>query len=104
MKINDLSDSGILRLANEASHLYELAGVTSEMGLSQRSNLIFLERSLHELWGLGANSILSWSPFEEGILVLLVPHYAIADYVSAGGTKDNGSAYSETLITELISG
>lgn len=104
MKINDLSDSGILRLANEASHLYELAGVTSEMGLSQRSNLIFLERSLHELWGLGANSILSWSPFEEGILVLLVPHYAIADYVSAGGTKDNGSAYSETFITELISG
>ena len=104
MKINDLSDSGILRLANEASHLYELAGITSEMGLRQRSNLIFLERSLYELWGLGANSILSWSPCEQGMLVLLVPHYAIADYVAAGRSDDFGTRYSESFITELISG
>lgn len=104
MTIKDLSDSGLIRLANEASHLYELAGVTNDMSLAQRSNLIFLERSLHELWGLGANSILSWAPHDDGLLVLHVPHYAIADYVATGKRDDSGIRHAENFITELISG
>ena len=53
------------------------------MGLRQRSNLVHLERCLHEHWSLGQNNILSWAPLDEGILILVVPHYAIAEYTSS---------------------
>ena len=73
------------------------------MGLRQRSNLVHLERSLHQHWSLGQNNILSWAPLDEGILILVVPHYAIAEYTSSqhGSTPPR---VSPAFITELISG
>ncbi len=73
------------------------------MGLRQRSNLVHLERSLHEYWSLGQNNILSWAPLDEGILILVLPHYAIAEYTSQqqGGSPPR---VSPAFITELISG
>lgn len=105
MELDDLSQSGIRRIADYSPYLDQLAGVTSEMGLRQRSNLVHLERCLHEAWSLGQNSILSWCPLDDGILVLVVPHYAIAEYTAASPT-DSGAPQkvSATFITELISG
>src|SRR5687767_4976243 len=60
----DPRDSGIFRLASVGSYL------------------IFLDRCLHERWGLGENVILNWCPAGEGISLLVVPHYAIAGYTS----------------------
>ena len=37
-------------------------------------------RALHRLWGLGRNFVLGWSPMGEQLLLLVVPHYGIADY------------------------
>lgn len=105
MGYDDLSPSGIRRIANYSPYLDQLAGFASEMGLRQRSNLVHLERSLHAAWSLGQNSILSWSPLDDGILVLVVPHYAIAEY-TADTTCDPGKTQrlSAGFITELISG
>ena len=83
MEFDDLSQSGIRRIANYSPYLDQLAGLANEMGLRQRSNLVHLERCLHEEWSLGQNSILSWCPLDDGILVLVVPHYAIAEYTAA---------------------
>jgi hypothetical protein len=105
MEFDDLSQSGIRRVADYSPYLDQLAGLASEMGLKQRSNLVHLERCLNNEWSLGQNSILSWTPTEDGLLILVVPHYAIAEYTAAAS---NGEEYSQNIsarfITELISG
>ncbi len=105
MDLDDLSQSGIRRIANYSPYLDQLAGLASEMGLRQRSNLVHLERCLHDHWSLGQNSILSWAPLDDGLLILVVPHYAIAEYTAAP-TDDPKlpQRVSARFITELISG
>lgn len=103
MDLDDLSQSGIRRIADYSPYLDQLAGLAQEMPLRQRSNLVHLERCLHEHWSLGQNTILSWATLDEGVLILVVPHYAIAEYTA---TPANGkpARVSPTFITELISG
>jgi hypothetical protein len=104
MEYDDLSQSGVRRLVNYSPYLDQLAGLASEMDLRQRSNLVHLERCLHEEWRLGENSILSWSALDDGVLVLVVPHYAIAEYAAAPDTPHLPHRLSPGFITELISG
>ena len=66
----DPRDSGIFRLASVGSYLDALSTITDEMSLKERSNLIFLDRCLHERWGLGENVILNWCPEGDGIALL----------------------------------
>ena len=105
MEYDDLSPSDIRRVANYSPYLDQLAGFANEMVLRQRSNLVHLERCLHDAWALGQNSILSWSPLDDGVLVLVVPHYAIAEYTSAPADDPRlPQRVSARFITELISG
>jgi len=103
MELDDLSQSGIRRIADYSPYLDQLAGLAQEMGLRQRSNLVHLERCLHEHWSLGQNNILSWATLDEGVLILVVPHYAIAEY-TAMPASGKPPRVSPTFITELISG
>jgi hypothetical protein len=103
MELDDLSQSGIRRIADFSPYLDQLAGLAQDMGLRQRSNLVHLERMLHQHWSLGQNNILSWAALDEGILILVVPHYAIAEYTAPRG--DNlPPRVSAQFVTELISG
>jgi hypothetical protein len=103
MELDDLSQSGIRRIADFSPYLDQLAGLAQEMGLRQRSNLVHLERMLHQHWSLGQNNILSWASLDEGILILVVPHYAIAEYTTP--RDDNlPPRVSARFVTELISG
>ena len=103
MELDDLSQSGIRRIADYSPYLDQLAGLAQQMGLRQRSNLSHVESSLRSHWSLGQNSILSWSPLDESIMILVVPHYAIAEYTSPqDGTLP--PKVSPRFITELISG
>lgn len=105
MELDDLSQSSIRRVADYSPYLDQLAGLASEMGLRQRSNLVHLERCLHSEWSLGQNSILSWCPLDDGILILVVPHYAIAEYTAAPASDSTmPQRVSARFITELISG
>jgi len=103
MELDDISQSGIRRLADFSPYLDQLAGLAQEMGLRQRSNLVHLEGCLHQHWSLGQNTILSWAPLDDGLLILVVPHYAIAEYASPQAGS-NSSRVSARFITELISG
>lgn len=105
MEFDDLSQSGIRRISNYSPYLDQLAPYANEMNLRERSNLVHLESCLHSEWSLGQNSILSWCPLDDGILILVVPHYAIAEYTN--GTSSDLRAtqnVSAAFITELISG
>ena len=103
MVLDNLSQSGIRRIADFSPYLDQLAGFAKEMGLRERSNLVQLERELHRHWSLGQNSILSWTPLDEGVLILVVPHYAIAEY-TAPQSGDLPPRVSARFVTELISG
>lgn len=95
------NDSGIFRLASVGSFLDALSSITHEMSLSERSNLIYLDKCLHEQWGLGQNVLLSWCPRDDGIDVLVVPHYAIAGYTA---DSDGDFGVSESFFQSLLSG
>lgn len=103
MDLDKLSQSGIRRIADHSPYLDQLAGHAQQMGLRQRSNLIHLEKCLHSHWSLGQNNILSWAPMDQGVLILVVPHYAVAEYTAprASGLPPR---LSPRFITELISG
>ena len=60
-----------------------LVGLDESLDLQQRGNLIDLDRRLHAHWALGKNCVLGWCPHESGLLLLVVHHYAIADYAIA---------------------
>jgi hypothetical protein len=102
----DPRDSGIFRLASVGSYLDALSTITDEMSLKERSNLIFLDRCLHERWGLGENVILNWCPAGEGISLLVVPHYAIAGYTSQQPDSGRGaqSRPKQEFFQVLLSG
>jgi len=105
MEFDDLSQSGIHRIAGYSPYLDQLAGFASNMALRQRSSLVQLERSLNECWALGQNSILSWTPLDDGLLVLVVPHYAIAEYVAGiPGNGDMSREVSSQFVIKLMSG
>jgi len=105
MELDELSQSGIRRVANYSPYLDQLAGLASEMGLKQRSNLVFLEQCLNQEWSLGQNTILSWAVHDDGMLILVVPHYAIAEYTNMRAESTaNTQRVSARFVTELISG
>jgi DNA-binding transcriptional regulator YdaS (Cro superfamily) len=91
----DPRDSGIFRLASVGSYLDALSTITDEMSLKERSNLIFLDRCLHEHWGLGQNVILNWCAEGDGISLLVIPHYGVAEYSSR--QRDSARVSSSAL-------
>ncbi len=103
MELDELSQSSIRRIADFSPYLDQLAGLAQDMPLRQRSNLVQLESALHQHWSLGQNNILSWAPLDEGVLILVIPHYAISEYTAAR-PEDLPPRVSPRFITELISG
>jgi hypothetical protein len=86
-------------------HIGSLPDLPRDMDLRQRSNLVHLEQRLHREWGLGQNCILSWCVHEAGVLLLVVPHYAVAEYTAAPAAGDPPQwRVSERFIMDLISG
>jgi hypothetical protein len=106
--LTDGHDSGIFRLASVGSYLDALSAITNEMALSDRSNLIFLDKRLHEQWGLGQNVLLSWCAENQGISLLVIPHYAVAEYADdVTAVSEHGEPLvraSEDFFKTLISG
>jgi hypothetical protein len=87
--------------ANSASSGKGTAG-TGSISIVQRGNLKSLEATLRKQWRLGQNIVLCWSDTENGLLVLLVPHYFLGNYSAAGSSEDYNS--NEAFIRGLISG
>lgn len=83
----------------------ELGESAARMDLRQRGSLIDLDRQLHGLWGLGRNLILAWCPHDGGLWLLVVPHYAIADYASGTGVKNAHRLMEEhDFVERLLAG
>ena len=63
--------------------------ITDELSLKERSNLIFLDRCLHEHWGLGENVILNWCPEGDGIALLVIPPIGVVVTLRLSGCPDS---------------
>ena len=98
------ADSGVFRLASVGSYLDALSSITDEMSVSDRTNIIFLDKGLHAVWGLGENVILNWCIEPEGVGLLVVPHYAVADYSDEAKLAGSEQTASEDFFKSLISG
>jgi hypothetical protein len=83
-------------------------GLDEDLDLQQRGNLIDLDKRLHAHWALGKNFILGWCPYDSGLLLLVVHHYAIADYaIAAEGTvRGTGQPSSDphAFIMRMLTG
>jgi hypothetical protein len=83
------------------SYLDTLSSITHEMSLRDRSNLIHLDKCLHAFWGLGENVLLNWCPRDDGIDLIIVPHYSIAGYAEETQSREG---MSESFLRSLLSG
>jgi hypothetical protein len=85
-------------------------GDVDSLGLSERSNLVEFDRQLHGCWGLGKNFVLAWCSHERGVLLLVIPHYAVADYALAthngiaSPNRQTDSLENENFVVGLLSG
>ncbi len=98
-------DGGIHFLESISSR--NIVSSSNDFDLQQRSNLVDLDRHLHAHWNLGRNIVLGWCSHNDDVLLLVVPHYAMAEYASAAqpGQQDNMiPAESQEFIKGLLSG
>ena len=72
------------------------------ISIVQRGNLKTIETTLRKQWRLGQNIVLCWSATDNGILLLLVPHYFLGNFSAAGGEDQRKS--NERYIRELLAG
>jgi hypothetical protein len=72
------------------------------ISIVQRGNLKTLEESLRKQWRLGQNIVLCWSATDNGILLLLVPHYFLGNYSAV--TEGEEAKSNEAFIERLLSG
>lgn len=77
------------------AHLGDSEAELSGMSLRERSALVDVDNRLNEQWRLGQNVLLCWCPEQRGLSVLVVPHYAVAEY--AAGHANPGSESPETV-------
>jgi len=99
-------DSGIFRLASVGSYLDALSSITAEMSLKERSDLIHLDKCLHRLWGLGHNVILCWCLENDGISLVVIPHYVVAELTQRCANPAQAAPFgpSEDFFKALLSG
>jgi hypothetical protein len=72
------------------------------ISIVQRGNLKTIETTLRKQWRLGQNIVLCWSATDNGILLLLVPHYFLGNFSAAGDEQQQSS--NERFIRRLLAG
>ena len=83
------ANTGIPLSYGNGKYLEDSESIFSEMSLRDRSTLIDIDRRLNEQWGLGQNVLLCWCPAPRGLSILVVPHYAVAEYAAGQSAPDD---------------
>ncbi|MEE4661593.1 MAG: hypothetical protein V2J89_14070 [Halieaceae bacterium] len=80
----------------------ESAAAEDTISIVQRGNIKTIEATLRKQWRLGQNIVLCWSATDNGVLMLMVPHYFLGNYTASRGGEENQSR--ELFVRRLISG
>ncbi len=76
----------------------------------KQEDLVYLDNLLYDLWALGRDIILVWTPCNKGLKLLVIPHYkigeAIADHdpTHDNGEKENREKRIRPFIQEIVAG
>ncbi len=102
MHVRGIADTTYLSLTGQ-DIWSDLNNDLDSLSLAERSNIVELDRELHAQWGLGRNFILGWSAGERQVRLLVVPHYAVADYaLGAQRDGDHGHREAAGFVMELL--
>ncbi len=74
----------------------------ADIDSKQLVNLKTIEQYLYQYWGLGKNLALGWCPVDQGILMLMIPHYAIASYAVENSQYHDKAM--ENIAQQLVTG
>ncbi|OIO69241.1 MAG: hypothetical protein CO186_12850 [Zetaproteobacteria bacterium CG_4_9_14_3_um_filter_49_83] len=66
-----------------------------------RANSSALDDKLYELWGLGRDMLLAWTPYETSMDLVVVPHHCLSG-INSG--KPNASTLSEHDVAVILTG
>jgi len=103
--VRGISDTTFLSLTGQ--DLWgDLNSDLDSLSLAERSNVVELDRELHALWELGRNFIMGWCPTENGVALLVVPHYMAADYALGSHFRDDPEPVSQeaaNFVMEMLS-
>ena len=102
-----LPTEGTWGLQPESMLTDPLVPLSPSLDLRQRGNLLELDRQFYAHWSLGQNLVLAWSPTRDGVLLLVVPHYAVASYgaeTQPPAVNLNAETPAHQFIMHLLSG
>ena len=80
---------------------------SDELSVAQQGNIRYLEKSLREHWNLGQKLLLCWAVTENGIAVLMAPHYFLAQFSASlndCAPVDRLEALNGSFVRKLIAG
>ena len=80
----------------------DMPAADDTISLVQRGNLKTIETTLRKQWRLGQNIVLCWSATDNGLLLLMVPHYFLGNFTASTGP--DGINTRESFVRRLISG
>ena len=80
----------------------DMPAADDTISLVQRGNLKTIETTLRKQWRLGQNIVLCWSATDNGLLLLMVPHYFLGNFTASTGP--DGHNTRESFVRRLISG
>jgi len=66
-----------------------VAGKASAVDPQNSKWVELVDRALHELWALGRNVVLVWSPRSGGMDVLVVPHFVLSEFAATHGDVED---------------
>ena len=93
-----------VRINTEPLDLTGWAGALHDLTPVQQERLENLEHTLRDVWELGRNIILLWSPRGNGIVTLVIPHYAIVQDDGSTVVVPGSGEPPDTMIQEIVSG
>ena len=87
------------------SEILGVAPALQRLDEAGHENLRTLELILREIWGLGRNIVLVWSPQGHNLVILVIPHYEIVRGLDEPGSRTHEPHKPpETLIQKIVAG
>lgn len=81
-----------------------LSGALHDLSPAELDSLENLENALRDIWGLGRNIILLWTPKGKSIVSIVLPHYAIVEDDGTPMPPLGSGLPPDTLIQQIVAG
>ena len=81
-----------------------LSAALHDLGPAELASMESLEDALRDIWGLGRNIVLLWTPNGRSIVTIVLPHYAIVEDDGTPMPPAGSGLPPDTLIQQIVAG